>query len=85
MEHDNDLGKCIGQGNDRHAGPVRARGRDGRISKVDAQKLLSLIKDSNGYTHLEKETMAHIRKHYIWTDEAEERFRNQVRSWVASV
>lgn len=61
---------------------VRGAG-DGRISTADAQKLLARIKDSNNYTDLEKETMVHIRKHYIWTEEADEWFRTQVRSWAA--
>jgi hypothetical protein len=56
---------------------------DGRISLEDAKALLAAVKDSNSYTEVEKETMEYIRENYMFTAEADEWFRKEIRSWAA--
>ncbi len=62
---------------------VRGKG-DGRISLSDAKVLLQKVMDGQAYTDIEKMTMAYIREHYKWTDEADEWFRTEIRKWAAS-
>ena len=57
---------------------------DGRLSKVDAEKLLEAVKDGNSYTDIEKYTMAYVRENFKWTDAADELFRDEIRKWAAS-
>jgi len=56
---------------------------DGRISIADAKNLLRVVKDSNNYSATEKLTMEYIRKHYKFTKEGDEFFRNEIRKWAA--
>ena len=56
---------------------------DGRISIADAKNLLRVVKDSNSYSPTEKLTMEYIRKHYKFTKEGDEYFRNEIRKWAA--
>ena len=56
---------------------------DGRISIADAKNLLRVVKDSNNYSTTEKLTMEYIRKHYKFTKEGDEFFRNEIRKWAA--
>lgn len=51
---------------------------DGRISIADAKNLLRVVKDSNNYSTTEKLTMEYIRKHYKFTKEGDEFFRNEI-------
>lgn len=57
---------------------------DGRISTVDAGKLLAKVKDADKYTDIEKDTTAYIRDNFKWTDEADEWFRTEIRKWAAT-
>ena len=57
---------------------------DGRISLDDAKKLIEAVKDGGRYTDVEKDTMAHIRDNYKFTDEADAWFRDEIRRWAAS-
>ena len=56
---------------------------DGRISKADAEMLLKLVKDGDAYTDVEKDTVAYIREHMKWTDEADAWFRAEIQQWAA--
>jgi len=56
---------------------------DGRISINDAAELFAAVKDGNTYTDVEKATIAYIRKHYKWTEAADDWFRSQISSWRA--
>lgn len=60
---------------------VQGRG-DGRISLDDARKLADLIISAASFTALEKMTIAYIREHYNWTDEADAWFRDRVAEWA---
>jgi hypothetical protein len=57
---------------------------DGRISIEDARLLIGAVKDGGRYTDVEKETMAHIRDNYRFTDEADAWFRDEIRRWAAA-
>jgi hypothetical protein len=57
---------------------------DGRISKADAEELLTLVKDGDSYTDIEKDTMAFVRDNYAWTDAADDWFRGEIRKWAAT-
>lgn len=57
---------------------------DGRISLEDAKQLIEAVKDGGRYTEVEKETMAHIRDNYKFTDEADAWFREEIRRWAAA-
>lgn len=57
---------------------------DGRISINDAKNLLRLVKDSNTYSQVEKQTMEYIRRKYKFTKEGDELFRTEIRKWAAS-
>jgi len=57
---------------------------DGRISMNDAKTLLRVVKDSNSYSPIEKQTMEYIRKHFKFTKEGDELFRTEIRKWAAS-
>jgi hypothetical protein len=56
---------------------------DGRISVEDARKLIAAVTDGGRYTDVEKTTMAYIRDHYKFTDEADTWFRDEIRRWAA--
>jgi len=56
---------------------------DGRISLKDAEQIFESVRDGNVYTDIEKSTIAYIRKHFKWTDGADDWFRNQISSWRA--
>jgi len=56
---------------------------DGRISQEDAEELFALIADSNRYTDIEKASIKYIRDNFIWTEEADQYFRQKVRQWAA--
>jgi len=57
---------------------------DGRISMNDAKNLLRLVKDSNTYSPIEKQTMEYIRRKFKFTKEGDELFRTEIRKWAAS-
>jgi hypothetical protein len=57
---------------------------DGRISQADAEMLYKVVKDGDNYTDIEKETIAHIRENFNWTDAADDWFRTEVRKWAAT-
>ncbi len=57
---------------------------DGRISKSDAEILFNLLKDGDKYTDAEKDTIEYIRQKFNWTEEADEWFRGEIRSWAAT-
>lgn len=57
---------------------------DGRISINDAKNLLRVVKDSNTYSQVEKQTMEYIRRKYKFTKEGDELFRTEIRKWAAS-
>lgn len=54
---------------------------DGRISQQDAERLFEAVKDGNVYTQTEKNTIAYIREHFKWTDNADHWFRSQISHW----
>jgi outer membrane protein OmpA-like peptidoglycan-associated protein len=56
---------------------------DGRISVNDAKSLLRVVKDSNSYSPIEKQTMDYIRKHFKFTKEGDAYFRGEIRKWAA--
>jgi hypothetical protein len=57
--------------------------RDGRISRQDAEVMLSAVKDGGTYTDVEKNTMRYIRANFNWTESADEWFRGQIARWAA--
>jgi hypothetical protein len=56
---------------------------DGRISRRDAENIFIAVKDGNAYTDIEKTTIAYIRKHFHWTEAADDWFREQISGWRA--
>ncbi|HEY0136448.1 MAG TPA: hypothetical protein VGB85_20340, partial [Nannocystis sp.] len=56
---------------------------DGRISIADAQRLIAAVTDGGRYTDVEKETMAHIRENFKFTEEADTFFRDEIRRFAA--
>lgn len=52
--------------------------KDGRISKSDADKLISKIKSDEEYTDIEKETLLHIKDSFKWTDAANKWFESEI-------
>jgi len=56
---------------------------DGRISLDDARELMRRVKEDGTYSDIEKVTIAYIREHYKWTDEADDWFRTEIRRWAA--
>ena len=52
---------------------IKGKG-DGRISKHDAEKLLAAVVDGNQFTEVEKDTVAHIRRTFRWTETARDWF-----------
>jgi len=56
---------------------------DGRISIKDAENIFAAVRDGNVYTDIEKTTIAYLRKHFKWTEAADEWFRSQISSWRA--
>jgi hypothetical protein len=56
---------------------------DGRISIADAQRLIAAVTDGGRYTDIEKDTMAHIRENYKFTEEADSFFRDEIRRFAA--
>lgn len=61
---------------------VQGRG-DGRISLSDAKKILGKVKDSTGYTDIEKRTLQYIRDKFDFTPESDRWFRTEIRKWAA--
>jgi hypothetical protein len=55
---------------------------DGRISKADAEALITAVQDSGNYTDIEKNTMEYIRDNFKWTEHADEWFRSSIASWA---
>jgi hypothetical protein len=55
---------------------------DGRISMADAEILFSMLKDSNQYTDIEKETMEYIRDNFKWTEASDAWFRAEIARWA---
>ena len=49
------------------------------INLNDSKKIFSKVKDYNDYTVIEKQTVAHIRKKYKFTSEANKWLRNEIR------
>ena len=62
---------------------IKGRG-DGRISKADAEMLLAKVKDGDSYTDIEKATVKYIRENMKWTEDADEWFRGEIRTWAAN-
>ena len=58
-----------------------AGGGDGRISKVDAEKLLEAVIEDNVFTDVERVTIDYIHKNYRWTESARDWFRDQIKNW----
>ena len=56
---------------------------DGRISIKDAERIFESVKDGNGYTDIEKNTIAYIRENFKWTEQADHWFINQISQWRA--
>ena len=56
---------------------------DGRISLADAHRLIAAVTDGGRYTDVEKDTMAHIRENYKFTEEADVWFRDEIRRFAA--
>jgi hypothetical protein len=48
---------------------------DGRISKADAERLLTAVIDDNVFTDVERATIDYIHKNYRWTESARDWFR----------
>jgi len=63
-------------------GSVEGKG-DGRISLSDARALLTLVKDADSYTDIEKRTIKYVRDNYKFTPEADAWFRKEIRGWAA--
>ena len=57
---------------------------DGRISIDDAKALLTIVKDGNVYSDIEKRTVEYIRDNYSFTKAADEYFRTEIRKWAAT-
>ncbi|MBN2159483.1 MAG: hypothetical protein JW807_08815 [Spirochaetes bacterium] len=62
---------------------VKGRG-DGRISLKDARGILAMVKDSDEYSAIEKNTIRYIRDNYAFTTDADRWFRTQIRKWAAT-
>ncbi len=56
---------------------------DGRISLADAHRLIAAVTDGGRYTDVEKDTMAHIRENFKFTEEADVWFRDEIRRFAA--
>ena len=56
---------------------------DGRISLADAKRLIASVTDGGRYTDVEKDTMAHIRENFKFTEEADSWFREEIRRFAA--
>jgi hypothetical protein len=56
---------------------------DGRISLADARRLIAAVTDGGRYTDVEKDTMAHIRENFKFTEEADTWFRDEIRRFAA--
>jgi len=61
---------------------VRGSG-DGRISKSDAEKILTAVTDRNSFTDKEKETVQFIRQNFHWTDAAWRWFSDELERWTS--
>jgi hypothetical protein len=57
---------------------------DGRISRADAEALISRVTDGSSYTEVEKATMEYIRDNFRWTENADEWFRSKIASWAGT-
>ena len=54
------------------------------ITLADSKKIFTKISDYNDYTPIEKQTVAHIRKEYKFTPEANRWLRNEIRKNAAT-
>jgi len=54
---------------------------DGRISKADAERILTALAGWKNYTDAEKETIEFIHQNFHWTDAAWDWFNNQLLQW----
>ena len=54
------------------------------ITIEGSKKLFTRIRDYDDYTQIEKQTVAHIRKNYKFTPEANQWLRREIREWTAS-
>jgi hypothetical protein len=61
---------------------VAGRG-DGRISKADAETLLTFVIDGGKITTAEQATMVYLRDHFKWTDKADAWFKDAITRWEA--
>jgi hypothetical protein len=61
---------------------VAGRG-DGRISKADAQRLLSFVIDGGKITATEQATLVYLRANFTWTDKANAWFKDAIARWEA--
>lgn len=62
---------------------VSGRG-DGRVSRADAEALLSLVTDGGRYTAAEEATIAWARANLTWTDKARAWFDQALQEWQDS-
>ena len=53
------------------------------LTKADVLRLYDAVADAGKYTDVEKRTMLYIRKHYKFTEAADNLFRGKIRSWAA--
>ena len=58
--------------------------RNEEINIEGSKKLFTRIRDYDDYTQIEKQTVAHIRKKYKFTPEANQWLRREIRKWAAS-
>src|SRR5579859_181535 len=58
-------------------------GGDGRISKLDAEKIMAALVEGNTCTSVEKETIRYIHDRYHWTESAQRWFGDQLQRWTA--
>jgi hypothetical protein len=55
---------------------------DGRIAKLDAEKVMEVLVSGNTYTSVEKETIQYAYDNYHWTDAALSWFCDQLKRWI---
>jgi hypothetical protein len=56
---------------------------DGRLSREDAETILEQLTEHDGYTQLERDTVAFIREHFEWTEAAADWFGTELGKWSA--
>lgn len=57
---------------------------DGRISVKDAETLMTLVKDGNIITDVERDTIEYVFKNFQWTSSAAEWFRMELQIWQSN-